>query len=54
MKIKHKKKINAKYFEIEKLQTIEAEAEAYVSIVTKYEYDKEIERDKCKKSVKML
>ena len=42
------------YVEIEKLQTIEDEAEAYVAILTEYEHDKDVERDKHKKSVKML
>ena len=46
--------IKVKDVEIEKLQTIEAEAEAYVAILTKDECDKEIERNKCKNSVKML
>ena len=42
----YEKKMQTQDVEIEKLQTIEAEAEAYVTIVTKDEYDKEIEREK--------
>ena len=40
--------------EIEKSQKIEAKAEAHVTIVTRDENDKETERDKHKKSVKIL
>ena len=50
----YEKKIKVKDVKIEKLQTIEAEADAYIAIATKDECDKEIEREKCKKSVKML
>ena len=51
---RHQKKTQAQDVEIEKSQTIEAEAEAYVAIVANDECDKEIERDKHKKSVKRL
>ena len=46
--------MKGKDVEIENLQTIEAEAEAYVAIVTKDGLDKEIGRDKHKKRDKML
>ena len=54
IKTECEKKTQEKDVEIEKLQIIEADAEAYVAIVTKDEQDKEIKRDKYKNSVKIL
>ena len=48
MKRKHKCKT------LKLFQTTEAEVDAYVAIATTDEYDEEIERDKHKKSVKLL
>ena len=47
-------KTQAKCIEIEKLETIEAEAEACTAIATKDEFSKESEREKHKKSAKVL
>ena len=52
MTTEYENKTQVKDVKIEKLKTIEAEADAYVVIVTKDECDKEIEREKCKKSIK--
>ena len=50
------KRNKGKNIEIEKLKIIEAEAEVevHVEIATKEECDKEIDRDKYKKSIKTL
>ena len=54
MEAAREKKTQAKHVWIKKLQKLEAEAKAHVAIITKDEFDKEIERDKPKKSIRMF
>ena len=54
MEAEHEEKTQLKEIKIEKLETIEAEAEPHTTMVTKDECNKEIEREKNKNSVKIL